>query len=111
MASLLAVKILARWKDSHGSTKSVALLGNSNMPPMPKFPRIVYKMMCLALSVTLITTLWTSSFMMSGRCTPELVDLDRHNSLVTLLHKWAVTAEGFWGHLLQSISVVKFVAS
>ena len=36
---------------------------------------------------------------------------DGLESLVTLLHKWAVTAEGFWGHLLQSISVVKFVDS
>ena len=33
------------------------------------------------------------------------------SSLVALLHKWSVTAEGFGGHLLQSISLVKFVAS
>ena len=37
----------------------------------------------------------------------EKITIDRPESLVALLHKWSVTAEGFWGHLLQSISVVK----
>ena len=68
--------------------RKTEIIFTGNTPKAPRFPAIVIKMMCLSLIITLLAIVWITSFMMNGRCTPELLDFDRHNGTLVDKSHW-----------------------